>query len=101
MLDTKKVMATKIQCRSMRRRLKFGHSYKAYKLDICHTYANLSTTMTIQMWTHARAHTNTPSQLEESNERLTNTQGLRLSSNKVRFYPCDYNVLMLNMVETT
>ena len=32
---------------------------------------------------------------------LTNTQGLRLVFHKVRFYPCDYNDLESNMVETT
>ena len=32
---------------------------------------------------------------------LTNTQGLCLVFHKLQFYPCDYNVLMLNMVETT
>ena len=68
---------------------------------LCHTDANLSTTITIKMWIHARTHTNTPLQPRESNEHLTDTQGLRIVFNKVRFYPCDYNVLMSNMVETT
>ena len=32
---------------------------------------NLSTAMTIQIWIHARTHTNTPSQPGERNECLT------------------------------
>ena len=31
---------------------------------------------------------------------LTNTQGLHLVFHKIRFYPCDYNDLKSNMVET-
>ena len=50
----KKVMATEIQCRSIRRRLKFGHSYQTYNVDLCQMDTNLSTNMTIQMWIHAR-----------------------------------------------
>ena len=94
-------MATKIQHRSMRKKLKFGHIYQTYNVDLCHTEANLSTATNIQMWIHARTHTNTPSQPGESNERLINTQGIRLIFHKVRFYPCDYNDLKSNMVETT
>ena len=85
----------------MRIRIKFGHSFQTYNVDLCHTDANLSTTMNIQMWIHARTHTNTPSQPGESNECLTNTQGLHLVFHNVRFYPCDYNDLKSNMVETT
>ena len=60
--EIQNAMATKIQRRSMRRRLKFGHRYHTYNVDLCPTDANLSTTMNIQMWIHAMAHTNTPSQ---------------------------------------
>ena len=67
------VMATEIQRISMQKRLKFGHSYQTYNVDSCHTYANLSIAMNIQMWIHARTHTNTPSKPGESNECLTNT----------------------------
>ena len=74
----------------MERRLKFGYSYQTYNVDLCHINANLSTATNIQMWIHARTHTNTPSQPGESSECLTNTQGLCLVLNKVRFYPCDY-----------
>ena len=50
-------MATKIQRIPMRRRLKFGHSYQIYNVDLCHTDANLSTATDIQMGIHARTHT--------------------------------------------
>ena len=73
----------------MRRRLKFGHSYQTYNVDLCHTDANLSIAINIQMWIHAMNHTNTPSQPGESNEALTNNQGLRVIFNNVQFYPCD------------
>ena len=43
----------------------------------------------LQLWIHARTHTNTPSQLGKINERLTNTHGLHLLVNKVRLYPCE------------
>ena len=52
------------------------------------------------MWIHARTHTNTPSQPDERNECLPNSQGICLIFHKVPFYPCDYNFLMSNMVET-
>ena len=85
----------------MRRRLKFVHSYQTYIVDLCHIDANLSTTMNIQMWIHARTHTNTPSQPGENNECLTTTQGLHLVFHNGQFYPCDYNDPKSNMVETT
>ena len=87
--EIQKIMATKIHRRSMWRRIKFGHSYQTYNVDICHTNTNMSTTMNIQMWIHARTHKNTPSQPRESNECLI-TQGICLVFNKVWFYPCDY-----------
>ena len=76
-------MATNIQRRSMRRRLKFGHSYQTYNVDLCQLVENLSTTMTIQIWIHARTHTKIPSQPGEINECLMDTQGLHLVFNKV------------------
>ena len=39
--------------------------------------------MNVQIWIHAMTHTNTPSQLGESNEHLKNTQGLRLIFHRV------------------
>ena len=87
--EVQTIMATRIQRRSMQRKIKLGHSYQTYNVDLCHTYTNLSTTTTIQMWIHARTHTNTPSQPGESNECLTDTHSIRLVSNKVRFYPCE------------
>ena len=68
-------MATKIQRRSMPRRIKFGHIYQTYNVDLCHTEANMSTSMNIQMWIHARTHTNIPSQPWESNERFNRYLG--------------------------
>ena len=38
---------------------------------------------------------------EKSMSDLTDTQGLRLIFHKVLFYPCDYNDMRSNMVETT
>ena len=38
----------------MQRRLKFGHSYQTYNVDLCHIDTNLSIATTIQMWIHAR-----------------------------------------------
>ena len=81
--QVQKIMATIIQCRSMRIRLKLGHRYQIYNVDICHTYANLSTSMTIKMWIHSRNHTNIPSQPREINEHLTDTQGICLVFHKV------------------
>ena len=78
----------------MQRKLKFGHSYQTYNVDLCHTDTNMRTTMNIQMWIHARSHTYTPSQPGESNECLTDTQGLRLVFNKVR-------LKLKYMIETT
>ena len=87
----------------MRRRLKFGHSYQTYNVDLCHTDANMSTATDIQMWIHARNHTKySITTWGESYECFqTDTQGLRLVFHKVQFYPCDYNDLMSKMVETT
>ena len=51
-------MPTRIQHRSMWKRLKLGHSYQTYNVDLCQMDTNLSTTMTIQMWIHARTHIN-------------------------------------------
>ena len=82
------IMATKIQCRSMQRRVKFGHNYQTYNVDLCHTDANLSTTTNIQMCIYAKTHTKTPSQPGESSEWSTKTQGLCFI-HKVRFYPCE------------
>ena len=45
--EMQKAMATKIQRRSMRRRLKFEHRYQTYSVYLCHSYANMSTTMNI------------------------------------------------------
>ena len=81
--EVKTIMSTRIQRRSMRRRLKLRHSYQTYNVHLCHSKEDLSMTMNIQMWIHARTHTNTPSQPGESNECLTNTQGLRLVFHKV------------------
>lgn len=98
----KKVMATKIQHRSMRRRLKFGHSYQTYNVDLCHIDENMSTTTNTQMWIHARTYTKYfIATWGNQWALLTDTQGLCLVFHKVRFYPCDYNDLMSNMVETT
>ena len=47
-------MTLRIQRRSMWKRLKLGHSYQTYNVDLCQMDANLSTTTTIQMWIHAR-----------------------------------------------
>ena len=58
--EVQTIMATRIRHQSMRRRLKLGHSYQTYNVDVCHMDANLSTTTTIQMWIHPRTHTNTP-----------------------------------------
>ena len=78
-----------------------GHSYQKYTVYLCQRDANLSTNMNIQMWIHARTRTNIPFQPGEINECLTTTQCLRLVFHKVRLYPCDYNDLKSNMVETT
>ena len=64
-------MATKIQRRSMRKRLKLGNSYQKDNVDICHTDENLSIAIDIQIWIHDRTHTNNPSQLGENNEFST------------------------------
>ena len=85
----------------MCRRLKLGHSYQTYNVDLCHTDTNLSTIMNTECGSMLGLIQNNPSQAGESNEFLTNTQGLHIISYKVRIYPCDYNVLTLNMVETT
>ena len=85
--EVQTIMATKIQHRSMQRRLKLVHKNQTYNVDLCHSKENLSTTMNTQMWIHARNHTNTPSQPSESNEHLTNTHILQLVFNKVWLYP--------------
>ena len=69
------------------RRLKFGHRYKTYNVDLSNTDANMSIATNIQMWIHAMNHTNTPSQPRESNEFSTDTQSLCLVFNKLQFYP--------------
>ena len=101
--ETQKVMDTKIQRRYLRRRLKFGHSYQTYNVDLCHTDANMSTIMNIQMWIHARTHT--IYSIATWGERYEcfhiDTRGLHLVFHKVRSYLCDYNDLKSNMVETT
>ena len=66
--EVQTIMATKIQRRSMQRRLKFGHCYQTYNVDLCHTDTNLSTTMNIQCGSMLGLIQNTPSQPGESNE---------------------------------
>ena len=46
--EAQTIMATGIQCISMRRILKLGHICQTYNVDLCHTDENLSTYMTIQ-----------------------------------------------------
>ena len=50
-------MVTRKHHRSMWRRLKLGHNYETYNVDLCQIDTNLSTSMTIQMWIHAGTHT--------------------------------------------
>ena len=76
-------MATRIQRRSMQRRLKLGQSYHTYNLDLFHIDANLSTTIDIQCGSMLGLIQNTPSQPREINERLTYTQVIRIVFNKV------------------
>ena len=46
--EIQKFMATEIQHRSMRERLKFGHIYQTYSVDLCHIDSNLSIDTDIQ-----------------------------------------------------
>ena len=58
------IMATRIQHRSMRRRLKFGHSYQTYNVDLFLMDANMSKTTDIQCGSMQWLVQNIPLQLE-------------------------------------
>ena len=46
--EIQKFMDTEIQRRSMRQRLKFGHSYQTYNVYLCHTDKTISIATEIQ-----------------------------------------------------
>ena len=94
-------MDTKIQHRSMQRRLKLGHSYQTYNVYLFHTDTNLSIATTIQMWIHATTHTNTPLQPGERNEHFNRYQGSSYRLQQSMILSMRIHVLMSNMVETT
>ena len=74
-----------IQPRSMSYRHKFEHSHDHTNVDPCWYFIQY-----------------TPSQPgEKAMSALKNIQGLLLVFHKVQFYPCDYNVMKSNKVETT
>ena len=73
-----------IQCRSMSYRCKFEHIHEHTNVYPCYDSYKI-------------LHRN----LGKEMSALIDTQGLRLVFYKVRFYPCDYNDLKSNMVETT
>ena len=82
-------------------RIKFGHSYQTYNVDLRHTDTYMSIATYIQLWIHAMDHTNTLSQPGGKKWMLNRHPGSSFRLPQSTILSMWINVLKSNMVETT